>query len=217
MLIGDGGITDNSMLIPLLRRGVKTVLVCFQGDTLLATNATWNVRHRLVPQAAEFDADIPAYFGLNIPQPGQDLHRDMVFNTTDFPDLIEQLQASQASGGGIKARQKLTLVPNQFWGIKGGGEPVDVLWLYLGRALSWEQQLPADIRKHVQPAGKPTDPGWLVKISTFGPFSRFPNYQTELQQDLSVSQTTLLGSLASWTIMNNRADIETLFADPSPA
>ena len=89
MLIGDGGITDNSMLIPLLRRGVKTVLVCFQGDTLLATNATWNVRHRLVPQAAEFDADIPAYFGLNIPQPGQDLHRNMVFNTTDFPDLIE--------------------------------------------------------------------------------------------------------------------------------
>ena len=92
-----------------------------------------------------------------------------------------------------------------------------MLWLYLGRALSWEQQLPADIRKHVQPAGKPTDLGWLAKISTFGPLSRFPNYQTELQQDLSVSQTTLLGSLASWTIMNNRADIETLFADPSTA
>eukprot|EP01051_Picozoa_sp_SAG22_P017303 SAG22_NODE_2637_length_2347_cov_2.989769_1_plen_646_part_10 len=195
-LIGDGGITDDTMLIPLLRRGVRTILVCFQvrsereravervsvrareresravavavavavacqtskrprcwllagpphsfdgrrrccatvvricvplctvaltwtaaaaagcrrrlplspqGDTPLATNATWDVRRRLQPEASEIDADIPAYFGLNIPQPGQDLHRDQVFDTADFADLVQQLQVRAGGTDGQRA------------------------------------------------------------------------------------------------------------------
>ena len=36
---------------------------------LLRDATVENVRKRLVPKAAEFDADIPNYFGVNIPQP----------------------------------------------------------------------------------------------------------------------------------------------------
>eukprot|EP01052_Picozoa_sp_SAG31_P019402 SAG31_NODE_1411_length_8466_cov_18.216565_9_plen_116_part_00 len=78
MLLGDGGSTDNAQLIALLQRKLSKVVVIFQGDTPLATNSTWNVRKREVPDASEFDSDIPAYFGINIPQPGQDLKRAQV-------------------------------------------------------------------------------------------------------------------------------------------
>ena len=47
------------------------------------------------------DADIPAYFGINVPQIGQDEHRDQVFPRADFPRVAVALQAAQARGNGV--------------------------------------------------------------------------------------------------------------------
>ena len=194
-LLGDGGITDNDMMIPLLRRGVRRIVACFNSNLPLQTNASWDPRKR-PPTAKDIDADIPSYFGHNIPQTGQDLHRNQVFPLADFVGLVEDLQAAQAAGGGIIAVRQHTTVENSWWGI-AANHTVEVVWVLLGRALDWEEQLPSVVRKHVQPDGR-SNPNWLAEVSELGPFRNFPNYGTETQLELDTSQANLLADFSGW-------------------
>lgn len=195
----DGGIVSNLAIISLIKRGCTTIVACFNTDNALATNATWDPNAQ--PPTADFiDPDIPSFFGIDISQLGQDLHRNRIFPSSDFPRVAVALQAAQAAGNGIVVTSRHQTVFNNWWGVHAGID-VNVTWVVLGRALNWEAQLPEETRKAVQPWGDGAhDPS---RTSKLGPYRNFPNYGTGSQQTLSKEQANLLGSLARWTIQTN--------------
>jgi hypothetical protein len=94
-----------------IRRGVTAILACFNAQTPLASNLTWDptTQHASVDV---IDPDLAAYFGINIVQLGQDEHRDQIFAESDFVTVAQALQAAQATGDGIVATTELVTVQN---------------------------------------------------------------------------------------------------------
>lgn len=195
----DGGIVSNVAIISLIKRGCTTIVACFNTDDALATNKTWDPNSQ--PPAAKYiDPDIPSFFGIEISSLGQDLHRDQVFPSSDFPRVAVALQAAQAAGNGMIVTTRHQTVFNKWWGVRAGID-VNVTWVVLGRALNWEAQLPEETRKEIQPWGSGAhDPSVVAKL---GRYSNFPLYDTGTQQTLTKEQANLLGSLARWTIQTN--------------
>jgi hypothetical protein len=200
----DGGIVNNLAMIGLIRRGCTTIFACFNTDKPMATNVTWDPTTQ-PPTSDLIDADIPSYFGIDIQQLGQDLHRDQVFPSADFPRVAVALQAAQAEGNGIVVTTRHRTVLNEWWGVRAGIE-VNVTWIVLGRTLNWEAELPAEVRKDIQPWGDGAhDPSKLVKL---GPYRNFPLYDTGSQQTLTTPQVNLLASMAQWTVQKNAELLE---------
>ena len=131
---------------------MTSIIACFNSDSALETNRSWDPNAE-PPRKSSMDADIPAYFGINVPQIGQDEHRDQVFPRADFPRVAVALQAAQARGNGVVVTTQHVTVENRWWGVSAGLK-VNVTWMLLGRALNWEAELPEKLRKEVRPSGR---------------------------------------------------------------
>ena len=131
---------------------MTSIIACFNSDSALETNRSWDPNAE-PPRKSSMDADIPAYFGINVPQIGQDEHRDQVFARADFPRVAVALQAAQARGNGVVVTTQHVTVENRWWGVSAGLK-VNVTWMLLGRALNWEAELPEKLRKEVRPSGR---------------------------------------------------------------
>ena len=60
MLIGDGGLAENTDLSSLLRRGVESIVLMQNSDTPL--NPKWNASAR-PPTSKDVDDELAAFFG----------------------------------------------------------------------------------------------------------------------------------------------------------
>jgi len=215
---------------------VTPIFACFTSDSALETNRSWDPNAE-PPRKSSMDADIPAYFGINVPQIGQDEHRDQVFARADFPRVAVALQAAQARGNGVVVTTQHVTVENRWWGVSAGLK-VNVTWMLLGRALNWEAELPEKLRKEVRPSGREAevsrrniagiwvafflrcqrycrwqDPSKLVGF--FSAFHNFPLYDTGTQQTLSTEQVNLLGSLSQWVVRANSEQLRRALAPAS--
>ena len=191
---------------------VTSIIACFNSDSALETNRSWDPNAE-PPRKSSMDADIPAYFGINVPQIGQDEHRDQVFPRADFPRVAVALQAAQARGNGVVVTTQHVTVENRWWGVSAGLK-VNVTWMLLGRALNWEAELPEKLRKEVRPSGREAeDPSKLVGF--FSAFHNFPLFNTGTQQTLSTEQVNLLGSLSQWVVRANSEQLRSALAPAS--
>ena len=112
MLIGDGGLCENTLVSSLLRRGVDRIVLFQSTDTPL--RAGWDP-HRRPPTANDVDDELAAYFGVfvnNASHPGYTYRSNHFFEEAEFAPLVLALQASQRSGRGAVASAELTTVRN---------------------------------------------------------------------------------------------------------
>ena len=138
MLIGDGGLCENTLVSSLLRRGVDRIVLFQSTDTPL--RAGWEP-HRRPPTANDVDDELAAYFGVfvnNASHPGYTYRSNHFFEEAEFAPLVLALQASQRSGRGAVASAELTTVRNDCAGPPAPERPTSELrsdrWLLGVRA-----------------------------------------------------------------------------------
>jgi len=206
MYLSDGGNTDNVGLIGTLQRRVRRIALVVSTAVPLALRSAWDPSKpggmkNLTKSAANtlIDSDITGYFGVGADSGiGYNYSANQVFPSSAFPAVVNALQDAQMGGDGAVTLLSMTTVKNPRWNIPAGLE-VQVCWIYVGRVLNWEQQLPAAIRDQVVPKGAVHDPS---QVMTSGPFKHFPNYPTDHIQ-LSTVEANLLAHLTGWIVLQH--------------
>ena len=133
-------------------------VICF-GNFNTALQDRWHWDPSVKPKsytdwAGKIDDDWPAFFGVDIRKDshiGYNLNENQVFATEKFVELVQLLHDAQDKGEGLVVQQKLTTVPNSWYGVSGGLE-VEVMWIYMGRAQAFEAALQPELRKLVTPS-----------------------------------------------------------------
>jgi hypothetical protein len=146
--------------------------------------------------------EIPPLFGYQPynPRKGYVLYKgdpDPVFpqgkNSQVFePSLLaEVIQGLWAASSGNTAstvyKQTLEVQDNSWFGVKGNGRTVSVLWVYPNRAQDWFNQLSPDVQALLAPFDNPST------------LDYFPHYST-LEIDLTATQINLLASFTAWMV-----------------
>jgi len=204
VLLGDGGSVENVSLIPMLKRGVKKIVLFLNFEDPLASKNDYDPFVRL-PREVDIESLIPQYFGIPaIPASivdwfdffGEEFNKNKVFRTFHYPFLVRKLQEAQATGNGAVATMKLRTVDNEWWGVKGGME-VEVTWVYLSKSETFVNMLPDDVKETVatgdnEPQNLPPD----------GPFKGFPHFGTA-GADINGEQSNLLANYCGWVVKQN--------------
>ncbi|GMH92127.1 hypothetical protein TrVE_jg8919 [Triparma verrucosa] len=202
-LVADGGDLENVNLIQMLLRGVENIVLFMDFEIPLAARSAYNPFTGL-PRFSDVE-DIPSYFGIpHIPETvedifdwlGQDFTRNKVFRSFHYPFVIDKLQKAQATGKGAVATVELTTVDNEWWGVKGG-DKVSVTFVYLSKAVGFEEELPENVRTEAT-TGTP-DP---QDLTTGGKFEGFPHYPTGAAE-ITHEQSNLLANFCAWIIEQN--------------
>ncbi|MEO6218439.1 MAG: hypothetical protein ABIO86_20600 [Sphingomonas sp.] len=128
-----------------------------------------------------------------------DLFRmNQVFSSDDFTAMLDGLW--QSSGGNESNApvftQQLVTVANDWFGIPAG-RSVTMLWMYLGMAQNWRNEITAE----------------RVKLSLDEEMllHKFPHYST-LKTELSPTQVNFLANLTAWTMLQNSDAVTALFS-----
>lgn len=128
-----------------------------------------------------------------------DLFRmNQVFSSDDFTAMLDGLW--QSSGGNESNApvftQQLVTVANYWFGIPAG-RSVTMLWMYLGMAQNWRNEITAE----------------RVKLSLDEEMllHKFPHYST-LKTELSPTQVNFLANLTAWTMLQNSDAVTALFS-----
>lgn len=194
-LLTDGGDVENYGLIPLLRRGVRAVVVFINTLWPLALDydpTVWPVAdddgRRVI------DPFLAPLFG----GPSRRAPHNRVFPEGDYSEVVSALQAEKRAGRPLVAVTSHTVQTNDWWGVAGGGD-VQVCWVYNDRVGDWEGRLPSDVAAAVI-AGRHSAP--------VGPVARFPHYLTRGQNEgrliaLTPMQFNLLSDLSCWVVTSN--------------
>lgn len=103
-----------------------------------------------------------------------------------FVEVLDGLW--KASAGGTRPasfrQDGLPVQDNEWFGVRGGGRRVDVLWNQLTPVADWVAELPADVASILDGRG----------------FEHFPNIPT-LETGLTPQQVNLLASLTAWCVV----------------
>ena len=189
-VFGDGGLLENSAIIPMLLRKRKRILSFI--NSIVPLSMDFDVHHDLHPAEDEVASFLTSLFGISSyaasttkqhtgkPHSSQQrqerkeetLHNmyphNCVFPSECFASLITQLQQCKQAGLPPVARCNLPVQSNSYFGVEGGWN-VDLCVVYLDQSDIFLQSLPEKTRLELD---KGED----------GPFAHFPNYLTVSQQ-----------------------------------
>jgi hypothetical protein len=129
--------------------------------------------------------------------------QNQVFPSDQFPALLQGLASAAGANFSTDAAiftQRLTVLPNAWFGISGGNT-VTVVWCYLNFAQSW-----ADLF-----ANNP-EVAALVAAARASPVN-FPHYST-LDTSLTATEVSLLSNYTCWAVTNQAATFTQLFNPP---
>jgi len=147
MGFADGGSIDNLAVMPLLRRGVRCMIVFMASAT--PPDDTWE-------RFATEKSDIAALFGAarvsGTPGVAVGEMNDMchVFGKTQtegellFRELFEALHSQLRAGKPGYHRTAYMVKENSFFNIPASKEPVEVLWIHNQQWKDWERLLPQE-------------------------------------------------------------------------
>jgi len=209
--LGDGGIIENAGLLPMLQRGAKKVVWLINTDTGLLDGFDWCGPE---PKKRDFDPNakpvkitnqLSDKFGFGISAPTGYLLNNKVFHSAHLAEVGCELQQKKQKLFPAVLRKKMTVLPNSWWGIKGGYQ-VDMLFVYLERSKRFEahikdQKLKYEIEKGAQGKG--------------GLFNHYPFFKTTFQNGVpeliqyTNEQVNLLAALGEYYVKHNK----NLFAD----
>jgi len=154
MPIADAGVYDDIGHIPLLRRGVKKMVL--YDSSAVRDNSTGrlfsNLEEMVYVKAAFGQPGEPENRGgipglepdlAGAPNPMMAEHTLTVFEPSEFAPLWEQTQAALAKGEPLVFRGTYTVVDNPHFGIKGGWQ-VEIVWVFTLPSRSFMSALPQE-------------------------------------------------------------------------
>jgi hypothetical protein len=153
--VADAGVYDDIGHIPLLRRGVKKMVLYDSSavrDNITGTGLHPNLEE-MVYVKASFGQPGEALPGLP-PNPAGSPNYAMaenymtVFEPSEFADLWEKTQAALAAGEPAVIRGKYTVVDNPHFGIKGGWQ-AEIVWVFTLPSNSFRDALPQETREYI--------------------------------------------------------------------
>ncbi|CAJ1406326.1 unnamed protein product [Effrenium voratum] len=193
---GDGGLTDNGGVIPLLQRSAEKVIWVCNSYRSLDPSYDWSkaTPENFEPQAAGIVDQVYYTFGYKCPAKNGYWDNDQVFEKEVCLSLCKEIKRLIDEGKPCIVRRKLKVVPNTWWGVKGGYE-VDLLLIYLAQCSDFESHLPTETRAEIEKGAA-------------GPFANYPIYKTEFQNTgdatgLTRAQVNLLASQGYYSVMTN--------------
>ena len=186
---GDGGVLENTGIVPLLRRQYKVIFAF--------VNSPYPVGSQEDGCYRGVDGQITRLFGHIPPNDFGNSQDTQIFPKEQLETVLTGLKQSKAAGGTVFAAGKFTIqTPNSF-GLEaypGDGE-VLILWMYNDLNESWKKQLAAPVQ------------ALLGSSDPFNYLKNFPNYDTVGQNDgelllLSAQQVNLLADMWSYNIIS---------------
>ncbi|WP_346859457.1 hypothetical protein [uncultured Draconibacterium sp.] len=183
---GDGGILENSGIMPLLKRGVKKIIVFSNGSTPLSIQTSGEI---------ELSSSIPALFHKLPNQYGEkDFTDNIVFAKQEkkYKALVKKLYQLKADGKPAIVKDTYAVTEQPCHGIKGGYD-VEIIWVYNDIVRNWINALPVDIQIRL---GKNEFGKTFPMLATF--MENFPHII-----DLRSEQANLAAHLSSWNLFEN--------------
>uniref|UniRef100_UPI003216946E hypothetical protein n=1 Tax=uncultured Draconibacterium sp. TaxID=1573823 RepID=UPI003216946E len=183
---GDGGILENSGIMPLLKRGVKKIIVFSNGSTPLSIKTDDEI---------DISSSIPAMFHKIPNQYGdKDFDDNIVFaNQEDkYKSLVTTLLELKTIGKPAIVKDTYTVTEQPKHGIKGGFD-VEIIWVYNDIVGDWIKELPVDIQIRL---GKNEFGKTFPHLATF--MENFPSII-----DLRSEQANLAAHLSTWNLLKN--------------
>ena len=114
-----------------------------------------------------------------------------VFESSRLADVIRGLWTASGSGANsgsaLYKQTSLAVLDNSWFGVKGGGRTVNVLWVCPNRDQGWFDLLSPGVQALLNPFSNPTT------------FNYFPHYGTS-NTDLPAQQINLLASYTAWMV-----------------
>lgn len=131
------------------------------------------------------------------------------WDTSEWYNLITQLQAAQAKGDGNIVTMNLTTIGNSIWNVPAG-ITTEVTFVCLGRSFTWESQLSPEMQALLVPADPAAakDPSQTVDS---GPFKTFPHYATA-GGNINNEKANVLADLTGWIVKHNADLFRRIFA-----
>jgi len=210
--LGDGGSMENQGLLPLLQRGAKKVAVWVSTYIRLSTSIDFcNVPADLDLEKVFAGPDTFAVapmvsdkFGYPYQDSASWYTKNQVFDREELPPLLCELQKLKVAGKPAVHRSSHTVLPNSWWGIKGG-YTVDIIYVYLDQIREFEDKLPADTRASLGPLNPQERTHW-----TSGEFANYPDYSTVLETGemseitrLTSREVNLLAAQSEYAVRQN--------------
>ena len=201
----DGGSLDNTGVASALSYSdIKNVIAFVDSETpMIKDSNSVIVVDQMIPPLfgyQPYDATrgyVPFTQPLVKPENGS-YANNQVFPSDQFQILLNGLWAASGSGSYLNSpifQQSMTTQSNSWFGVAGNTN-VTVLWVYLENTLSWSKQLQSDVSS-IESA--------LVSQKNF------PHYST-MDTELTPTEIQLLANLAAWTVINNAATFQSLYA-----
>lgn len=192
--IADAGVYDDIGHIPLLRRGVKKMLL--YDSSAVRDNSTGVLRPNLeemVYVKAAFGQPGEALPGLPPNPPGSPnpmMANDYmtVFEPSEFADLWEKTQAALASGEPAVIRGTYTVVDNLHFGIKGGWQ-VEIVWVFTLPSNSFRSALPQETRDEIHdyfPNYVSSEPMSHLELSVMAQYASHVTEQRVVQEVMAM-------------------------------
>jgi hypothetical protein len=144
--VADAGIYDDIGHLPLLRRGVKKIVIMESSAVHDDSSGTEeaNIEEMVYLKAAWGHASsLPDKYPDGSPNPMMAKDYLTVFEPSEFPPLWEKLKKQRAMGEPCVVRGTFTVVDNPHWGIKGGWK-VDMVVVVALPSKLYRSQLPVE-------------------------------------------------------------------------
>lgn len=197
MTIFDGGLYENTGLLPLLQRGLKKA-ICFINSAVPFDETFEEKEYFRKNSKDEFeysaDTQLLCLFGqVQAPTKAFNYTSNHVFVAEQLDKVMSELKENKNKGVGAVAKVVLTTVDNEYWNIKGGIE-VEVMFVYNEKCNNFESLLENDVKEEIDKDN-----------SSFG---EYPFVKTVFQNDhvlqLDQNEVNLLSAQAEFILKQNK-------------
>ena len=216
-LYGDGGITENTGVSPLLRRHIKNIVLFVTEPLDVATlsNRKCEREQRLFGHnqmaglfgaaKLQYDKKTKTYIPVS-----DDDSPYQFFYETDFQPLADELNAAKAAGGPITVTKTHKVKENLRFGVEGGWD-VNITWVIVDSCLDFNKSLDKSLF-HKEEDGKgnvvdgffvPEELNNFPAICTFLQNAKLDNILNAHLIQLTNAQANLLASQAYWMVKNS--------------
>jgi len=233
----DGGNVENTGIMPLVVRGVKTIVSLISTSVPLATKEEYDAKDASATQANNFNYDpkwlsdcVSSLFGVAGHEitMNSNYQHNQVFEKSSFQRLVHGLQQAQSQGKFPVTALTLTTVDNSRYGVKAGAK-IELIFFYLSKATEFEDLLPTDTQQSIQQGRSVECKEYHHSFYLFamrkcwfkssqecyekacGMYELFPNYSTSKQLRLTKHQTKLLAAFVQWGVDTNKELLEKSF------
>jgi len=205
---GDGGNVDNAGLLPLLQRRAKKAI--WIASSYRHFSSTYDFETETVdtfdPYAAGVLEQLSSYFGYGIDKRDEGWYysNNQVFKKSLLLPICQKLVSLKAAGKPAVIKETLEVLPNNYWGIKGGYK-VSLILIYLEEVKDFQEQLPLETQEE------------LAKGAA-GAFENYPIYKTTNNNSgdvlgLTTAQVNLLAAQGEYAVRQHAELFKEFAAD----